>query len=818
MTAPAFDLYLTKEQLATLAIFTSSKNTLSPFTTFASPNTAARISNPEIITPSGNLVPALQPVVDCLASPGRTFHLSVLNPSLLMDVAFFFPGFAPDIPFVALSNDDGKLRLQSPAPYNDILHNARLLLGPSPSTFRSMEAAFDLTEAWLVWGILDHFRQSDTPLKPEILKDKLKEPFKGFSSLSGYFRETLNLSQPTQSEYDKAVLRLIQHSIIESSPEGLKPCDSLLEIARDYARPAAHVHFKVNSIDSRERVSTLQYWAIQGKSNALLLWYEVDRKVYIRSVPPGEIIKLLLAAMVNPPADASRGEATVLQDSPEQGQPVAAAAPVSIAPPAAVQGQPIHYAPPKKQKSAFPRVLLSLLLGLGSLVAALFGAGFLRFSPGSGVALVPEGAQPSIQASPTPRAVINTQPAPASTQPAAMSLNDLSIDLVNYFVSDGILNVLGRVTNNGTAGAGEVYLRVEYYDSGNKIVHTNYTGTMSYELGPGEFTYFTSQFPDAPTTFSRLEVFVNDFYPASTGPSTKLLAAQNTNLYDNEYYDIYLIGELINTSNTPLQVVNIYAVFTDFEGKLVYISDASDYRCQLNPGENLPFKVWAQNPQIPDIGGYKIVAEAYPIPSMDPPLLSLSANQNVFLDDGSWVIAGELLNTASKPLEVNGISASFYDENGALLDVNYSYIGVPLASGEVTSYLLSGWDLLRFGLLGTVQPANYVLLVTEHSTQVIEGTVVNLPVAETNRQVDYDGLGLTVTVQVTNDTSSPASSGSAVFSLRDKQSGNLVSSGRDTFYELAPGASSEVTVYIPIPSNYSIDQLNLDYTVSAVIP
>jgi hypothetical protein len=818
MTAPAFDLYLTKEQLATLAIFTSSKNSLSPFTTYASPNTAARISNPEIITSTGDLVPELQPVVDCLASPARTFHLSVLNTSQLMDVAFFFPGFAPEIPLVALSNDNGKLRLQSPAPYNDILHNARLLLGPSPSTFRSMEATFDLVEAWLVWGILDHFRQSDVPLKPEILKEKLKESFKGFTSLSGYFRETLNLNLPTQSEFDKAVLRLIQHSIIESSPEGLKPCDSLLEIARDYAHPAAHVHFKVNSIDSRERVSTVQYWAIQGKSNALLLWYEVDRKVYIRSVPPGEVIKLLLAAMVNPPAESSRGETTVLQDSQNQGQSETMIPPVSIAPPVASRGQPLRYSPPKKPKSAFPRVLLSLLLGLGSLVAALFGAGFLRFSPGSGVALVPEGDQPSTQVSPTPQTPASTQPTPAATQATAMSLSDLSIDRVNSYIRDGVLNVLGRVTNNGTSGAGELYLRVEYYDTGNKVIHTNYTNAMSFEVGPGEFTYFTAQFPDAPSSFSRLEVFVNDFYPASIGPSTKLLAAQNTNLYDIEYYDIYLIGELINTSDTPLQVVNIYAVFSDFEGKLVYISDALDYRCQLNPGENLPFKVWAQNPQIPDIGGYEIVAEAYPIPSMDPPLLSLSANQNIFLDDGSWLIAGELLNTASRPLEVNGLSASFYDENGALLDVTYSYIGVPLAAGEVTSYLLSGWDLLRSGVLGTVQPANYVLLVTDYSAQAIEGKVVVLPVAETNRLVDYDGLGVTVTVQVTNDTSATASSGTAVFSLRDKQSGNLVSVGNAYFYDLAPGASTEVTAYLPTPANFSIDQLDLDYRVSTVIP
>jgi len=818
MTDSTFDLYLTKEQLATLAIFTSSKNGLSPFTNYASPNTATRISNPEIITPSGDLVPELQPVVDCLASPARTFHLSVLNASQLMDVAFFFPGFAPELPFVALSNDNGKLRLQSPAPYNDILHNSRLLLGPSPSTFRSMEATFELVEAWLVWGILDHFRQSDAPLKPETLKEKLKEPFKGFSSLSGYFRETLNLNQPTQSEFDKAILRLIQHSIIDSSPEGLKPCDSLREIAGDYAQPAAHVHFKVNSIDSRERVSTVQYWAIQGKSNALLLWYEVDRKVYIRSVPPGEVIKLLLAAMVNPPAEPSRGEATILQDSPNQAQSAATIAPVSIAPPAAPRGQPIRYSPPKKPKSAVSRVLLSLLLGLGSLIAALFGAGFLRFSPGSGIALVPEGAQPSAQASPTPRSAESTQPAPAATQPPAMSLSDLSVDRVNYYNSDGILNVLGRVTNNGASGAGELYLRVEYYDAGNKVIHTNYTNTMSFEVGPGEFTYFTSQFPDAPSNFARLEVFVNDFYPASSGPTTKVLAAQNTNLYILEYYDIYLTGELINTSDTPLQVVNIYVVFTDFDGKLVYISDASDFKCQLNPGENLPFRVWAQNSQIPDIGGYEIVAEAYPIPSMDPPLLSLSANQNVFLDDGSWLIAGELLNTASRPLEVNGIAASFYDANGTLLDVTYSYIGVPLAAGEVTSYLLSGWDLLRYGVLGTVQPANYVLLVTDYSARAIEGKVAVLPVAEMNRQVDYDGLGVTLTVQVTNDTSATASYGTAVLSLRDKQSGNLVSAGNTTFYDLAPGASTEVIVYLPIPSNFSIDQLNLEYRASTIIP
>lgn len=797
------DITFTLEQFKSLSQFAKPANALSPLFDPAKVGATGRITNREVVDSGGTLHEDVRRVMDALAEPNLQANIRLVNSKRILD-SFWYRDVNQAVDgWVTLSNNDGEVRVQAPSPMEEYLFAMRMMLGSEPLRFTQVKGTLDVTSAQLLWALLEECRKGKKAVKAEDLRKGLEAPFTGLGHLGAYFREGLELLAPSRSEIEKALLRLTFLELVKSSPEGFVPRDDILSWAEDLAVIPSHLHFTLKQINSLGEIESARYWALQGKSRALYLWYEVNNEVVYRTLTPHSIIEWIRLLLPE-----NSGKQQQLQAQP----------PAAITPPVpAATGEVTRYHPPRvKAKSPVGRTLFSFLVGLVTIGIGLLASGYLVYSPGKGI---------NVAANPTmdPGAINApvTEPLVEPTSTAALvsdvtTVEDIEVDMVNVVKKDEYTTyIFGRLKNNGPTPVSSVWVELQLKDSNENVVYSTEASSLTYQIEAGGESFFIGEAYELTQPVTSVVSTVANVAPTTPTSSVYLAEIRDMQLIGSPA-GAEIIGDVFNPTDDLMEIRTVTGFFLDQDGALIGLAKTEDFNIGLRPGENMPVKV-----NIPvsmetaaEIYGYQLVVETDLVDEIVDAPVSISTSQNIFRAEGRVSIVGEVMNSGSKPIILWGLVSALYDSSGKLMDVTYTSLGLFLDSGGISPYRLSGFNQLDLESNQGLNPATYLVLAPKLAATDLESGIVQLDTDVINTNFNLTDQWFLAHGNVTNNNDQIIERGSVLVSLRDPATGKLVSAEPYWVSDLTPGMSTTFTVYMPLPEGIDPSTLTLEIEAS----
>lgn len=793
------DITFTPEQFKSLVQFAKPANPLSPLFDPGKVSAPGRITNREVVQADGTLHADVMQVMDVLAAPDIQVNIRLANPKRILDTYLYREAKQSIDGWVGLSNKDGEIRIQAPSPMEEYFFAIQAMLGPEPLKFTQVRGTLDVTSAQVFWVLLDEYRKGKKAIKLEEIRKGLEAPFNGLDSLGAYFREVLDLLAPSKSEIEKTLLQLTYLELVSPSTDGFLPSDEIARMADDLTVITSHLHFTIKQINSSGEVESARYWVLQGKSGAAYLWYEVNGDVVYRTLTPHSLvewIRLLLPEKMGS------------QQPPQLKTPAVVTPPVN-----APVSEVVRYSPPKvKGKSAAGRMLTSLVIGLVTIGIGLFASGYLVYSPGKGV---------SVNGNPTevPGAVLTPiseiQAVPTSTAAVVSDLTtveDIAVDMVNVVKRDEYPTyIFGRLVNNGPTPVNSVWVDLELKDSNDNVIYTTEASALTYQIEAGGESFFVGEAYELTQPVASVSSTVANVAPATTVSSVYLAEIRDMQLIGSAA-GAEIIGDIYNPTEDFLEIKTVTGFFLDQEGALIGLAKTEDFNIGLRPGENMPVKV-----NIPvsiesaeNLYGYQLVVETDIVEEVTDAPVSISTSQNIFRAEGRVSIVGEVMNSGSEPVVLWGLVSALYDASGVLMDVSYTTLGLYMEPGGISPYRLYGFNQLDLEENQELTPATYLVLAPKFATTPLESGVLTLDTDVINTNFNLTTQWFLAHGNVINNNSLGIELGSVIVSLRDPDTGKVVSAEPYWISDLGPGQSTTYTVYLPLPEGIDPTMLTLE--------
>ena len=252
--------------------------------------------------------------------------------------------------------------------------------------------------------------------------------------------------------------------------------------------------------------------------------------------------------------------------------------------------------------------------------------------------------------------------------------------------------------------------------------------------------------------------------------------------------------------------------FLDQEGALIGLAKTEDFNIGLRPEENMPVKV-----NIPvsiesaeNLYGYQLVVETDIVEEVTDAPVSISTSQNIFRAEGRVSIVGEVMNSGSEPVVLWGLVSALYDASGVLMDVSYTTLGLYMEPGGISPYRLYGFNQLDLEENQELTPATYLVLAPKFATTHLESGVLTLDTDVINTNFNLTTQWFLAHGNVINNNSLGIELGSVIVSLRDPDTGKVVSAEPYWISDLGPGQSTTYTVYLPLPEGIDPTMLTLE--------
>ncbi len=611
-------------------------------------------------------------------------------------------------------------------------------------------------------------------MKSEDIRERLENPFDGLADLGSYFCHTLDLLPPSRSEIIKGLASLAAYNIIQETAKGITLSADLGGLALDLKVVRAHVHFAVKQLNRTGEVESLRYWALQGKSGAMLLWYEVDGDVVFRVVTPAVFHELIIRLL--------------------KIQPTPAAQPPAVPTAAPAGGKTVRYEPPKtKQKSAAGRMLTSFLIGLLTIAVGLFTTGYLTYTPGKGVAVAAVDAT----IAPTDVAEVNGSTASA----AELDMQDIQVEDVTVVkTSEYTTSVFGRLINNGVSAVSYVTLKVDLLDSTGNVIQTVDGWSVTNGIAAGGEGYFMAEAYELTELPASATATITYAAPAEVDSTVTLAEVRGKQVTPIEYY-AEIIGDAFNTSDQPVEILSVTGILLDANGHVIGMGRSDDYDIALRSGEYMPVKVSvsASTEIAARAADSLLLVETAPVSTVTDPPLALSTENEIFRTPDGFFYISEMLNNSDQTLRVEGLVVAFYDAEGNLLDVARSLDTRFIEPGAISPFIVEGFNRLNLEENQGVSPASYLIVVPQMATTTLDAGLLTLDTEVINTNQYLPDQWYLVHGNVINNTSEMIAYGTVTVNLRDPATGKLKSTYYYPFSGLASGASTEFVVYLPLP-------------------
>ena len=195
--------------------------------------------------------------------------------------------------------------------------------------------------------------------------------------------------------------------------------------------------------------------------------------------------------------------------------------------------------------------------------------------------------------------------------------------------------------------------------------------------------------------------------PSSGVPSTsppmpaKLEAEGITTYFDMGY--CYVVGEVLNTTNSNIRFVKVVATFYDGAGTVIGTNFTYTELNIIIPNDMSPFEVSSYPDKIQP-ASYRLDIE-YSTTS-EQPLTGLRIQSSSASVGGEYCeIVGEVSNSSNMPAEFVNIIATFYDSTGAVIDTSFTYTDIDVVqAGGTAPFRLSSYPR-------KISPASYKVQV-----------------------------------------------------------------------------------------------------------
>lgn len=793
------DITFTTEQFKALSQFAKPANALSPLFDPAKVGTPGRITNREVVQGDGALHEEVRRVMDVLAAPGIQVNIRLVNPKCILDAYWYRKSDQAFDGWVTLSNRDGEIRVQGPSPMEEYLFAMRAMLGAEPLRFTQLKGTLDVTSAQVLWTLLDDYRKGKKAVMSEDIRKGLAAPFSGLEHLGAYFQEVLDLLTPSKAEVDKALMRLTYLELVKATPEGFLPKEDISHLADDLVVIPSHLHFTLKQVNPAGQVESARYWALQGKSGAMYLWYEVNGDVVYRTITPESLVEWIRL---------------LLPENTAKQQPPQLAIPTVIAPPVQVQtGNVARYNPPKvKGKSPAGRMLFSFLIGMITIGIGLFASGYLVYSPGKGVNVAGNSTEV-----PGGEVAQTSEPEVEQTSNAAIvsdltTVEDIAVDMVNVVKKDEYTTyIFGRLVNNGPTPVSSVWVNLELKDSSNNVIYTTEAYSLTYQIEAGGESFFVGEAYELTQPVTSVTTTVANVAPAISDSSVYLAEIRDMQLIGSPA-GAEVIGDVYNTSDQLVEIQTVTGFFLDQDGALIGLAKTEDFNIGLRPGENMPVKV-----NIPismetaaNLNGYQLVVETSIVEETSDAPISISTTQNIFRAEGRVSIVGEVMNSGNEPVVLWGLVGALFNASGVLMDVSYTTLGLYIEPGGISPYRLSGFNQLDLEENHGLTPATYLVLAPKFAATPLESGILTLDTEVINTNFNLTDQWFLVHGNVININSQVIELGSVIVSLREPATGRVVSAEPYWISDLAPGMSTTFTVYLPLPEGIDPTLLTLE--------
>jgi hypothetical protein len=206
-------------------------------------------------------------------------------------------------------------------------------------------------------------------------------------------------------------------------------------------------------------------------------------------------------------------------------------------------------------------------------------------------------------------------PASATPSLAVVSASQWGPDLA------GEEHVVGQLVNNGPGVASDVEVDLNFYNSANQLLGTDFTYATVNNLNPGERSPFEDIFT-APAGYNHASITYVTSSPYTSAPN-HYFTTTVTNSYRDSIGDTHIIGTVRNNNTTTAQNVDLVFTFLNGTGRTV----ATDFTYVNTPsfglaaGQTASFEEIAltDDPTFPAFTSYAILTESSSPPSPAPP-------------------------------------------------------------------------------------------------------------------------------------------------------------------------------------------------------
>jgi hypothetical protein len=331
--------------------------------------------------------------------------------------------------------------------------------------------------------------------------------------------------------------------------------------------------------------------------------------------------------------------------------------------------------------------------------------------------------------------------------PAAPSVNVLSSSA--YDNGYGSLYIVGEVINNTANNVTFVRVTATLCNSDGDIIRADYSYVLIDVLAPGQKAPFRIFFYDYPQEYANYQLSVT--YSTTTQPAKSSLPILSSNAWTSGYGTLYTVGEVQNNTSNNIDFVKVIATYYNVAGIVTNVDYTYTEMDVLGPGQKGPFKIYADDRPY----DYYTLSVDYDFTTESPPSGTSIINLDTWTEFGSTQFTGELQNNSGSNIEYVKVVATFYDNAGIVVDVDYTYLRIEiLGSGQRGCFKLYATDRSYnsytlandFSATTDPLPSLEVLSITPSGNLHLAGQIRNNHTTRTYNFVKavgtlYDGTG-----------------------------------------------------------------------------
>jgi len=238
-------------------------------------------------------------LVPSLLDPAASVGLSIFLQDDLIDTSIFYPAVINLEDTVSISQEEGLLRVQHPAPLPEILSllQQETVSSSQPDGFSPLELKVEA--GWLWWALLDLITMDK--LTMPLLRQHLEESAQELENLAGYASIILDLNAINEGAFMAGINELIQKDILTLGQNGtLEPANGLAELAAQFQAKKIYIAITTDILLEDGKFGTVRLYFVQPAGGPFILWYWVDDEVTILNLTSEKAISIITQILADP--------------------------------------------------------------------------------------------------------------------------------------------------------------------------------------------------------------------------------------------------------------------------------------------------------------------------------------------------------------------------------------------------------------------------------------------------------------------------------------------------------------------------------------